>query len=115
MRSQDTTPLVALLPAALARDDPLRIRLDLASILGYVLIGLVVGLIARLLVPGRDRVGVIGTILIGIVGAILGGWLAGELFQETAGIDWIASILVAIALVLLLRAGGRRRAWGRRY
>lgn len=95
--------------------DRIRIDLDIASILGYVLIGLVVGLLARLLVPGRTSIGVIGTIVIGVIGAVIGGWLAGEVFKETKGVDWIASVLVAVVLVLLLRAATRRRPiWSRR-
>jgi uncharacterized membrane protein YeaQ/YmgE (transglycosylase-associated protein family) len=87
-----------------------RFDLDVESIVGYVLIGLVVGILARLLIPGRDPMGVIGTILVGIVGAVIGGWLAGNVFEETRGVDWIASIAVAIVLVLLVRAAsGRRR------
>ena len=38
---------------------------------------------------------------------------AGEFFRETEGVDWIASIVVAAVLVLLLRAGTRRSLWGR--
>ena len=95
--------------------DRIRIDLDIASILGYVLIGLVVGLLARLLVPGRTSIGVFGTIVIGVIGAVIGGWLAGEVFKETKGVDWIASVLVAVVLVLLLRAATRRRPiWSRR-
>lgn len=94
----------------------MRIDFDLTSILGYVLVGLVVGLIARFVVPGSGPVGLLGTLLIGISGAVLGGWLAGALFEKTAGIDWIASIAVAAILVLLIRAGSRRRAtFGRRW
>jgi uncharacterized membrane protein YeaQ/YmgE (transglycosylase-associated protein family) len=55
----------------------------------------------------------LGTILLGVVGAVIGGWLAGEVFRETEGVDWIASIVVAAVLVLLLRAGTRRSLWGR--
>ena len=95
--------------AALAAKGDIRIHLDLASILGYILIGLVVGLVARFIVPGRDPIGLLGTLLVGVVGAVIGGWLAGEVFAETSGVDWIASILVAAVLVLLLRAGSRRR------
>jgi uncharacterized membrane protein YeaQ/YmgE (transglycosylase-associated protein family) len=95
--------------AALAAKGEIRIHLDLASILGYILIGLVVGLVARFIVPGRDPIGLLGTLLVGVVGAVIGGWLAGEVFAETSGVDWIASILVAAVLVLLLRAGSRRR------
>src|SRR6266545_1565083 len=45
----------------------------------------------------------------------IGGWLAGEVFAETAGVDWIASILVAAVLVLLLRAGSHRRVTSGRW
>lgn len=76
---------------------------DLGSILLYILVGAIVGVIARFLVPGDDPLGVIGTIVLGIVGALIGGWLAGAVFEDTAGVDWIASILVAIGLVLLVR------------
>lgn len=76
---------------------------DLGSILLYILVGAVVGVIARFLVPGDDPLGVIGTIVLGIVGALIGGWLAGAVFEDTAGVDWIASILVAVGLVLLVR------------
>jgi uncharacterized membrane protein YeaQ/YmgE (transglycosylase-associated protein family) len=62
-------------------------------------------------VPGRDPVGLLGTLAIGVVGAVLGGWLAGAFFEETAGVDWLASIGVAVLLVLLVRSGSRRRAW----
>ena len=69
------------------------------------------GLLARMLVPGRDPVGLLGTLAIGVVGAVLGGWLAGAFFKETAGVDWLASIGIAVLLVLLVRSSSRRRAW----
>ena len=78
--------------------------LDVASIIGYIVVGLVVGVLARFLVPGRDPMGWIGTIVLGIVGAVIGGWAAGAIFKDTAGVDWIASIVAAIVLVLLWRA-----------
>ena len=87
----------------------LRLDTDIGSILGYILVGLIVGLLARMLVPGRDPVGLLGTLAIGVVGAVLGGWLAGAFFKETAGVDWLASIGVAVLLVLLVRSGSRRR------
>lgn len=73
------------------------------EILYYILIGLVVGLLARLLLPGRDPIGMIGTIVVGILGAVIGGYLAGAVFEETEGVDWIASLLVAIALLFVYR------------
>jgi hypothetical protein len=42
---------------------------------------------------------------------VLGGWLAGAFFKETAEVDWLASIGVAVLLVLLVHSGSRRRAW----
>jgi uncharacterized membrane protein YeaQ/YmgE (transglycosylase-associated protein family) len=110
MDSAKMTGAAVLVPVLAQRGDQFRIDVDLGTIVGYVLIGLVVGLVARFLVPGSDPIGLLGTILVGIVGALLGGWLAGELFEETPGIDWIASIAVAIVLVLLLRARSRRGA-----
>ena len=84
-----------------------------------IVIGLVVGLVARLLVPGRDNIGLLGTILLGIVGSFVGGFLW-ELVEfhriethhfRTVGI--IGSIIGAIVVLLLLRALGMER--GRSY
>lgn len=84
---------------------------DVTSILGYIVVGAIVGVLARFLVPGDDPMGIIGTILLGIVGAVIGGWLAGEVFKDTSGVDWIASIVVAVILVIGYRAiaGNRGR------
>jgi uncharacterized membrane protein YeaQ/YmgE (transglycosylase-associated protein family) len=102
---------LAAVPLAAAKGDNFRLDTDIGSILGYILVGLIVGLLARVLVPGRDPIGLLGTLVIGVVGAVLGGWLAGAFFEETEGVDWLASIGVAVLLVLLTRAGSRRRAW----
>jgi uncharacterized membrane protein YeaQ/YmgE (transglycosylase-associated protein family) len=83
------------------------------EILYYILIGLVVGLLARLLLPGRDPIGIIGTIVVGVLGAVIGGYLAGAVFEETDGVDWIASILVAIALLFIYRRMTAGRTGGR--
>lgn len=83
------------------------------EILYYILIGLVVGLLARLLLPGRDPIGILGTIIVGILGAVVGGYLAGAVFEETEGVDWIASIVVAIGLLLLYRRITAGRPGGR--
>jgi len=102
---------LATVPLIAAKGDNLRLDTDIGSILGYILVGLIVGLLARLLVPGRDPIGLLGTLVIGVIGAVLGGWLAGAFFKETSGVDWLASIGVAVLLVLLVRAGSRRSAW----
>ncbi len=77
---------------------------DVGSILGYVVVGLIVGVLARFLLPGDDPMGLIGTIIVGIIGAVIGGWAAGAIFQDTTGVDWIASIIAAIGLLLVWRA-----------
>lgn len=83
----------------------------MGDILVYILVGLVVGIIARALLPGRDPIGIIGTILVGIVGAIIGGYLWRAAFGNTNNVEWIGSILVAMALLWLYRkmAVGRTR------
>ncbi len=78
--------------------------ITVGSILMYVVIGAIVGVLARFLVPGSDPMGIIGTIVLGILGAVIGGWAAGAIFPETTGVDWIASIVAAIVLVLIWRA-----------
>lgn len=77
---------------------------DIASILGYIVVGAIVGVLARFLVPGDDPMGIIGTIVLGIIGAVIGGWAAGAIFEDTTGVDWIASIIAAALLVLVWRA-----------
>ena len=111
MRPENTGAALAAVAPIAAKGDAIRLDTDIGSILGYIVVGLIVGLLARLLVPGRNSVGFLGTLVIGIVGAILGGWLAGAFFEETEGVDWLASIGVAVLLVLLVRSGSRRRAW----
>lgn len=81
----------------------------MAEIIYFILIGLVIGAVARLLMPGRDPIGIIGTILVGVVGAIIGGYLWRAIFSNTEGIEWIGSILVAMALLWIYR----KMAYGR--
>jgi len=71
-----------------------------------LLVGLVVGVIAKVFMPGRDPGGIIVTILLGIAGAFVAGWLgrATGLYRATAmGPGLIASVLGAMLLLLLYR------------
>ena len=81
------------------------------GILAWVLFGLVVGIIAKLLMPGRDPGGFIITILVGIAGAVLGGFIGRAMGfygpNETAG--WIVSIVGAMLLLFLYRMIARPR------
>ena len=82
------------------------------GILGWILFGLIVGALAKLVMPGRDPGGIIVTMLLGIAGALLGGFL-GQAFGfygpgETAG--FLMSFLGAVVLLALYRMViGRRR------
>ncbi len=80
------------------------------SIIWVVVIGLVVGAIAKLLMPGKDPGGCIITILLGIAGAFVGTWI-GRLVtgNETYTARWIMSIVGAMLLLLLYRLLFRRR------
>jgi uncharacterized membrane protein YeaQ/YmgE (transglycosylase-associated protein family) len=84
--------------------------IDVGSIIGYIVVGAIVGVLARLLVPGDDPMGIVGTIVLGIVGAVIGGWAAGAIFEDTTGVDWIASVVAAVILVLLWRAVSGNRS-----
>jgi uncharacterized membrane protein YeaQ/YmgE (transglycosylase-associated protein family) len=82
------------------------------GILSWIVFGLVVGIIAKLLMPGRDPGGFIVTMLIGIAGALLGGFVGRAMGfygpNESAG--WLMSIVGAILLLVIYRvAVGRRR------
>ena len=73
------------------------------QILGLILIGIVIGIIARLILPGRQRIGVLATVLFGIGGALVGGIVAsaigtGSIF-ELNFIGTIVGILAAIGLI----------------
>ena len=81
------------------------------GILSWILFGLVVGVIAKLLMPGRDPGGFIVTILLGIAGALIGGFVGRALgfYGENQGAGWIMSILGSIILLALYRMMARRR------
>jgi len=75
----------------------------MGELLVFLLVGLVVGIIARALMPGHDPIGILGTILVGCVGAVIGGYLFGAVLPETGGVDWIGSIVMAVVLLWAYR------------
>jgi uncharacterized membrane protein YeaQ/YmgE (transglycosylase-associated protein family) len=81
------------------------------GILSWILFGLVVGVIAKLLMPGRDPGGFIVTILLGIAGALFGGFIGRAMgfYGENQGAGWIMSILGAILLLAVYRMMMRKR------
>jgi uncharacterized membrane protein YeaQ/YmgE (transglycosylase-associated protein family) len=89
----------------------------LGFIIVLIIVGLIAGAVARLVVPGRDPIGILGTIVVGIIGSFVGGFLGYAIFHKDAsqgalqpsGI--IGSIIGAIIVLLIWRAvagrGGR--------
>ncbi len=73
------------------------------EILWFVVVGAVIGAVARLLMPGRDALGILGTIVIGIIGAVVGGYLFREVFGNTEGVEWIGAIAFAMVTLYLYR------------
>ena len=80
------------------------IHITVLDIIVYVLAGLVIGALARLLIPGRQDMSLGMTILIGVVAAVLGGIAWEALFPSNDGIAWIGSIIVGVVLVYLYTA-----------
>jgi uncharacterized membrane protein YeaQ/YmgE (transglycosylase-associated protein family) len=81
------------------------------GIISWILFGLVIGVIAKLLMPGRDPGGFIVTILLGIAGAMVGGFAGRAMgfYGEGESAGWLMSILGAVILLALYRMMARRR------
>ncbi len=86
------------------------------QILGLIVVGLIIGALARLIKPGRQRLSIVATLLLGVVGAIIGG-LIGHLFNRNTSIwelNIVGFIIAVIAAVLLIgvaesMSGGKSR------
>ncbi len=97
----------------------------LAFIIVLLIVGLIAGAVARLLVPGRDPIGVIGTIVLGIIGSFVGGFVSTLVEYHTlsvhafhlTGIIWsiVGAIVVLVILRLLHLEPGRGRSRRRRW
>ncbi|MEU3835811.1 GlsB/YeaQ/YmgE family stress response membrane protein [Streptomyces microflavus] len=79
------------------------------SIVGWIILGLLAGVIAKVLLPGRDPGGIIGTTIIGVAGAFVGGWLSSQFLDRPISNDfydtatWIAAIAGSLVLLILYR------------
>ncbi|MBW0102919.1 GlsB/YeaQ/YmgE family stress response membrane protein [Pseudonocardia sp. KRD291] len=84
----------------------------IGTIIGWLVLGLVAGFIARAVVPGKDDIGILRTILLGIAGSIVGGLVA-SIFTGWSGFSpsgWIGSIIGAIVvLVVYNKVTGRKQ------
>lgn len=90
------------------------------GIIAFLILGLIAGALGKLLLPGDDPGGIIVTMLIGVVGAVLGGFLAGLIFDANPVDEffslstWVAAIVGSIILLLIYRLVVDRRGTARR-
>jgi uncharacterized membrane protein YeaQ/YmgE (transglycosylase-associated protein family) len=92
------------------------------SIVAWIVLGLIAGVVAKSLLGGRAKHGVIVTIVIGVAGALVGGWAASNVFgiAVTGGFfdvsTWIIAVLGSVALLVVyhMLTGGTRRPSFRR-
>lgn len=83
------------------------------TVIGWIVFGLVVGALAKLVMPGRDPGGIIVTMLLGIAGSLLGGFIGramGLYGPNETGAGLLMSFLGAVILLMLYRMMVRRRA-----
>jgi uncharacterized membrane protein YeaQ/YmgE (transglycosylase-associated protein family) len=81
------------------------------GILGWVLFGFVVGLIARAIMPGRDPMGLIGTTVLGVVGAVVAGWFGQAVgwYGSEDGAGFIAATVGAVLVLAIYHALMQRK------
>jgi uncharacterized membrane protein YeaQ/YmgE (transglycosylase-associated protein family) len=88
--------------------------MTIEGIISAIIVGAIIGILGRLLVRGRQRIGIILTIVIGIVAALIGTFLASLLdVKDTSGFDWIElifQIVLAAVFVAAISSRGRRRS-----
>lgn len=80
------------------------------SVIGWIVFGLIVGIVAKFLMPGRDPGGIVLTAVLGIVGALVGGYL-GRLFGwygEGDPVGFLMAVVGSILLLVLYRVAARR-------
>lgn len=76
---------------------------SIGTIIVLIIVGAIIGALARFFLPGKQSIGVIATIIVGIIGTLIGYWIAGELgVRETNGIDWIKWVICIIVSMILV-------------
>ncbi len=73
------------------------------GIISMIIVGFIVGLLARAIMPGDQKLGIVMTIILGIVGSIVAGYLGGALglYEPGEGAGWIGSIIGAIIVLFI--------------
>jgi uncharacterized membrane protein YeaQ/YmgE (transglycosylase-associated protein family) len=85
--------------------------MEISGIISAILIGIVIGVLGRLVVPGRQHIGVLWTIVVGIAAALIGSALAGAFgVSDTNGPDWVEWLIQIVLAALGVAALDRSRA-----
>ncbi|WP_372345751.1 GlsB/YeaQ/YmgE family stress response membrane protein [Streptomyces sp. KL116D] len=87
--------------------------MEISGIFTAIVVGIVIGILGRLAIPGRQRIGILWTILVGVLAALVGTAVAGAFdVADTKGVDWIELAiqigLAAVGVVGVERLKGRR-------
>lgn len=87
--------------------------MEISGIISAILIGIIIGVLGRLVIPGRQRIGILWTILVGIAAAFIGSGIAAAFgVADTKGVDWIEWViqigLAAVGVAALDRVKVRR-------
>ena len=87
--------------------------MTIQSVLGAIFIGLIIGALGRLVVPGRQRIPIWLTIAVGIVAALAGSAIVGPM-RDTEGVDWVELVvqvaLAAVGVAIAASIRGKRRS-----
>lgn len=80
------------------------------GIIAFLIMGLIAGLIARAIVPGKDPMGLLGTLILGVIGAFLGGFIFGGPDDAVGYIGAVIGAVVVLLVYKLATRGSRRTA-----
>lgn len=86
----------------------------IGTIIGAIIVGAIIGVLARLVMPGRQSIGMVVTVLLGIVGSFLGSWITAQFGYHNANggfafLPFIVGVVVAAALIgIYVAVAGRR-------
>ncbi len=87
------------------------LALTVLGVVWFLVAGLVIGALARLILPGKQQMSILMTLLLGVVAAVIGGLIWDAIFPDNEGVAWIGSIIVAVVLLFLYErlVAGRRK------
>jgi uncharacterized membrane protein YeaQ/YmgE (transglycosylase-associated protein family) len=78
--------------------------------IGFIVAGLIIGLLARLLLPGRQRIGLLWTLALGVIGSVIGGTIANAIgsgdIMELNVIGFVVAVLASVALLAVAERAG---------